>query len=78
MKIKSVRKLVFAGLGVLFISLIFAGGISVALYAFNYPATLLIVAVLGIAWLISAGLLISSVYSKKKKGYIYIGKHIDD
>lgn len=78
MKAKSMAKFVFTGLGVLFISLIFAGGIYVAFYAFNYPVTLLIVIVLGIAWLISAGLLISSVYSKKKKGYIYIGKHIDD
>ena len=75
MNARSVKKLIITGLGVLFISIVFIGGMFVACQTSRYPDTLLIVSVLGIAWLVSASLWVSVVYSKNKKGYIYMGRH---
>lgn len=75
MNAKSVKKLTITGLGVLFISLVFWGGMLVAYQSSGYPDTLLVVSILGLAWLVSARLWVSVVYSKNKKGYIYMGRH---
>lgn len=67
------KKYILVGLATIMITLIFGGGVCVALHSgcnlFLYSA------ILAVAWLVAVGLLFSIVFGRKRQGRVLINKH---